>query len=749
MTNYNSFLRNKIISHEVYLKLSSLWQKTADALGNNSIFINSENIINNQEKYYSPTKFDNFQLIIDTKIQALLFVEKQINDFYYQITITFVIEEIKEFCHQIKLKLDIELYTEIENYLKNVSFNQSNTTEFAFSLLEIFSDPFDIQKPAKVDSIYNKNNSIEEILKSRIEQENILHTLTQQIQDNLELDTIIQNTIERVKDLLKIDRVLIYQIDVPITTNSITKLADLVTYETKASEGISSVLNFKEDNCLQWENVEQKYIDNFILVINDIDNCSLSTCLTKVMVELGVKSKVVVPIIVKHKLWALLIVHQCTNTRNWDDNEIKFLKHISEYLAVAVYQHNYYQQLEGQKQALEKQVEKKAKQLQDALILAEVAQQSKTDFLGSISHELRTPLTCIIGLSGTLLHWSNDSENNLLSPEKEARYLKIIQESGRKLLQLINNILDFAEIESGKFLLNIEEVFIENIAQSVLLYGLEIAKNKGVALTLDYQATSLLNSFYADGERLYQILLNLVDNAIKFTAAGGEVILKIWGENDQVIFQVQDTGIGIYEEQIPLLFKRFQQLENYRTRTNPGTGLGLALTRHLVELHGGFIEVSSLVGKGSTFTVYLPNSKSNLLVKQEENTYISVDDSYHKTIVIICDDDEIGTFLCELLTAANYQVIWLFDATEVVEKISLIEPRVIILEQSQFTALKLASQIKSIGDDSSHLIVIRDKISGQDWEDLSNSGVDEYLLKPLQPRILLRKIGKAMTLSED
>jgi len=748
MTNYNSFLRNKIVSHQIYIKLCSLWQETANTLGNNSIFVNSENIINSQEKYYGLTKFNNFQLIIDNNIQALLFVEKQINDFYYQITITFVIEEIEDFCHQIKPFLNFKLSEKIENYLESIPFNKENiATEFVFKLLEIFSNPFDIKEQEKIENIYNKNDSIENILKNRIEQENILHTLTQQIQDNLELNTIIQDTIERVKDLLKIDRLLIYQTDTPIIINNKTVFKNLVTYETKASDNISSVLNFKEDNCLQWENVEQKYIDDFILVVNDIDNCNLDTCLTKVMAELGVKSKVVVPIVVKHKLWALLIVHQCTNTRNWDDNEIKFLKHISEYLAVAVYQHNYYQQLEGQKQALEKQVEKKAKQLQDALILAEVAQQSKTDFLGSISHELRTPLTCIIGLSGTLLHWSKDSENNLLSPEKEARYLKIIQESGRKLLQLINNILDFAEIESGKFLLNIEEVFLENIAQTVFLYGLEIARNKDVSVKLSYQGNSFSDSFYADGERLYQILLNLVDNAIKFTAAGGEVMIKVWGENNQAIFQVQDTGIGIYEEQIPLLFKRFQQLENYRTRTNPGTGLGLALTKHLVELHGGFIEVDSMVGKGSTFTVRLPNSKSSLFVKQEENSYISVNGNYHKTIVIICDDDEIGTFLCELLTAANYQVIWLFDATEVVEKIGLIEPRLIILEQSQLIALKLASQIRSIDNDGFHLMVIRDEISGQDWENLSNSGVNEYLLKPLQPRVLLRKISKVMSVT--
>lgn len=340
-----------------------------------------------------------------------------------------------------------------------------------------------------------------------------------------------------------------------------------------------------------------------------------------------------------------------------------------------------------------------------------------------------------------MLHWSQDKQHKL-STEQQIRYLRIIQDSGRKLLQLINNILDFADIEAGKSLLFIEQISLQNISNMIYLAGIEIARNQGISVKLDNLTTPELDLFYADGERLYQILLNLVDNAIKFTPSGGEVIIRLMRNQNQVIFQIEDTGIGIYEEQISLLFTKFQQLENYRTRTYSGTGLGLALTKHLVELHGGLIEVESVVGKGSIFTVILPNSEEKNNIKPKIIEKEIGDIKINKTIVIICDDDEIGTFLCELLTAADYQVIWLIDVSEAINRIKLINPAVVILEKNQQISLSISNALKNDENKSFYLIVIRDEINGNDWENLSNSGIDEYLLKPLLPRVLLKKMSR-------
>lgn len=742
-------LISRIIPYQMFTKIASLWQELATNNYLEGIYLREDNLMNLEIKNIRQEKqsFHSFQLFLAENIQALLLVEKKIDDLYYQITITFENQEILDFIELIhsKIELNQENLSKIYSLLSTSRKEDNSSQYFIFNLMQILTEPLSFQDNYFND--YTQHQTIEVILRNRIEQERILHQVTQQIQQDLDLLVIVKMTIEQVQSLLQIDRLLIYQLKVPIknkTSEEITYI-DTVTYEAKASNMIASVLNFQEENCFNnIKDSEKKYLGGFYLVIEDVNHSNLNPCLKELMQKLGVKAKIAMPIIVKNKLWGLLIAHQCFTSRKWKSNEVNFLKSITEYLAVAIYQYNSYHTLEEQKKLLEKQVAKKGKQLQDALLVAQVANQSKTEFLGSISHELRTPLTCVIGLSGTLLHWSKDADNNL-SLEQQIRYLKIIQDSGKKLLALINNILDFADIEAGKSLLYMEEISLENLSKIVYLSAIEISQNKGIKINLDYQISSDLDLFYCDGERLYQILLNLIDNAIKFTPFGGKVTIRMKRNKSQTIFQIEDTGIGISKEQIPLLFTKFQQLENYRTRTHSGTGLGLALTKHLVDLHGGSIEVKSTVDQGSIFTVSLPNSSANYMIKSkinEKETREISDIKINKTIVIVCEDDEIGTFLCQLLTAADYQIIWLVDVYEAIHRIRLINPSIVILEQNEEASLDMCKMIKSESQDNLYLMVIKEEISGSEWENLSNLGVDEYLLKPLQPRVLLRKIAK-------
>lgn len=742
-------LVSRIIPHQMFAKIVSLWQELAINNSVEGIYLSNDNLINLEIENISQEKqsFHSFQLFLADNIQALLLVEKKINDLYYQVTITFDNQEIVDFIELINLKIDLtkDNLDKIFSLLSNSTNKDHPEQSFIFALMKILTEPLSFQDNYLND--YSQHQTIEVILKNRIEQERILHQVTQQIQQDLDLLVIVKMTIEQVQSLLQIDRLLIYQLKVPIKDKSSAEITyiDTVTYEAKASSVIPSVLNFQEESCFNnIKDSKKKYLEGFYLAIEDVNHSNLNRCLKESMEKLGVKAKIAMPIIVKNELWGILIAHQCFTVRKWKSNEINFLKNITEYLAVAIYQYNSYHILEEQKELLEKQVVKKAKQLQDALLVAQIANQSKTEFLGSISHELRTPLTCIIGLSGTLLHWSKDVNNNL-SLEQQIRYLKIIQDSGRKLLELINNILDFADIEAGKSLLYLEDISLENLGKMIYLSALEIAQNQGIKINLDYDINKNLDLFYGDGERLYQILFNLVDNAIKFTPVGGEVTIRIRRNKTQTIFQIEDTGIGINQEQIPLLFTKFQQLENYRTRTHSGTGLGLALTKHLVELHGGIIEVKSIIDQGSIFTVSLPNFSPNYSIKSkinEQEIQEIYDLKINKTIVIICEDDEIGTFLCQLLTAADYQVIWLVDIYEAIHRIRLINPSIVILEQNKEASLEICQTIKSESKNNLYLMVIKDEISGSEWENLSNYGVDEYLLKPLQPRVLLRKIAK-------
>jgi PAS domain S-box-containing protein len=239
--------------------------------------------------------------------------------------------------------------------------------------------------------------------------------------------------------------------------------------------------------------------------------------------------------------------------------------------------------------------------LRQANLELERAMRVKDEFLAAMSHELRTPLTGILGLSEVLLQGLYGPLN-----EKQASSARTIEESGRHLLQLINDILDLSKIESGRFELRPVEVGVNEICQaSFRLVGpMAAAKRQTLAFSCRPQEISLR----ADSRRLKQILVNLLSNAIKFTPEGGELGLEVWADRAEslVHFKVWDMGIGIAPEDLHRLFKPFVQLDSSLSRSYTGTGLGLSLVRRLADLHGGRVSIESQPGAGSRFTLSLP-----------------------------------------------------------------------------------------------------------------------------------------------
>ncbi len=372
-----------------------------------------------------------------------------------------------------------------------------------------------------------------------------------------------------------------------------------------------------------------------------------------------------------------------------------------------------------------------------------MANQSKNEFLGNMSHELRTPLTRVIGLSGTLLHWSITAQGKIpLTIEKQQQYLKTIHDSGKHLLSLINSILEFSEVESGKHLLNIERISLYRLASKVLHLCQEEAEDKSIDLNLDFPIKSTEDLFDADSIRLQEILLNLISNAIKFTPPGGQVILRIWREGKIVIFEVEDTGIGISQQQIPLLFEKFQQLESSRQRIHGGTGLGLALTKQLVELHGGTIEVESAIGEGSLFRVCLPNQIRLHPMKNDAIAQDKDEDRQSRNIVLITKDEVIATFICELLTAADYKLVWLVDASSAIEQITLLEPKTVIFDRDITREIyDFIEMIKeAYNSESLQLILLCSQIEQSEWKILEQAGIKDYLIKSTNLPQILQKL---------
>jgi PAS domain S-box-containing protein len=224
----------------------------------------------------------------------------------------------------------------------------------------------------------------------------------------------------------------------------------------------------------------------------------------------------------------------------------------------------------------------------------------KSEFLANMSHELRTPLNGIIGFAEFLV----DEKPGPLNP-KQREYLQDILDSGHHLLHLINDVLDLSKIEAGKVDLKVERFSLTGAIKDVLTVINSVARDK--QLRISFQVAPEIGEVRLDRAKLKQVLYNLLSNAVKFTNERGEVRVvaePVAGGGFRL--QVSDTGIGIRREDFHRLFVEFEQLESGAFRRFEGTGLGLALTRKIVELHGGSIEVESEVGRGSTFTVVLP-----------------------------------------------------------------------------------------------------------------------------------------------
>jgi signal transduction histidine kinase len=239
------------------------------------------------------------------------------------------------------------------------------------------------------------------------------------------------------------------------------------------------------------------------------------------------------------------------------------------------------------------------REIQEKSAQLEVANKHKSDFLANMSHELRTPLNAIIGFSEVLIDKMFGELN-----AKQADYLKDIHESGKHLLSLINDILDLSKIEAGRMDLDLSTFHLPTALSNAMTLIRERAQRHDIKLGLDVDTR--LGEFQADERKVKQILLNLLSNAVKFTPDGGRVDVIAKMDTTKVAIAVKDTGIGIAPEDHAAVFEEFKQVGRDYTRKAEGTGLGLALTKRFVELHGGEISLASAPGKGSTFTITLP-----------------------------------------------------------------------------------------------------------------------------------------------
>lgn len=576
---------------------------------------------------------------------------------------------------------------------------------------------------------------VDAALHQQVQQERLIDQVTTQIRQSLELPTLLQTAISKVLECLEADRLLIYQFESQLP--GIETPEGSMTYESCASE--TAALQLKTELSRPWANSldnYQRYSQGATLATDQVSKAAdLLDGPVKLLYRGKVRSQIITPIRIQDQLWGLLIAHQF-RPRTWELRDINFLEQIAEHLAVAIHQDQLYQQVQIQKQTLEQQVAQRTQDLRDALTETQSANRVKSDFLAIMSHELRTPLTCVIGMSATLIRWSLGPLN-----DKQRGYLQTIHDSGEHLLELINDILELSHTESGRATLTLSEFSLSGLAHQCVQMLRDKAEQGELTIRVNVNIPGGCDAFVADSRRVKQMLFNLLSNAIKFTPPEGEIILRVWVEPNTAIFQVEDTGIGIPLSQQPLLFQKFQQLDTSYRRTHEGTGLGLALTKQFVDLHRGWIEVKSVEGEGTTFTIELPN-QSILDVREDLLRSQFAADPLAR-IILLEEDEESAALICEMLTAAGYHVIWLVEDTTAREQIQFLQPAAVIIsaDRDEEDWLKLIRQFHKFSEVMNFkIIALAPGATVEDPQSCLAAGADTFLQKPLNPEHLVHKM---------
>jgi len=413
------------------------------------------------------------------------------------------------------------------------------------------------------------------------------------------------------------------------------------------------------------------------------------------------------------------------------------------------------------------------------------ATRLKDEFLANMSHELRTPLNAILGMAEGLLE---EVFGNIF--EQQIKPLKTIERSGNHLLELINDILDVAKIESGQMILDLNPTAMEPLCQSSLVLIKQQANKK--RLRVELKIPTNLPLVMIDERRIRQVLINLLSNAVKFTPEGGKITLEVGIHSQETIepkskimFQgkevrvfspqnirekpilplvkeqrpqeqkflqisIRDTGIGIAAEDMKYLFKPFVQVDSALIRKYSGSGLGLSLVKSIIDLHGGKVEVKSKIGVGSCFTVYLPyisvKSSSPAIVIQDHNIYLDLMEHQESALILLAEDNEanISTF-ANYLRAKGYRLELAKNGREAIALSQSLSPDLILMDiqMPEIDGLEAIRQIRCRPTNNKMPIIALTALAMKgDCERCLEVGADGYLAKPVKLKELHLAIQK-------
>jgi len=371
--------------------------------------------------------------------------------------------------------------------------------------------------------------------------------------------------------------------------------------------------------------------------------------------------------------------------------------HIQKLLQVAQETNEELSVMNEELQTQTEELQAQAEELEWQRFQVEEADRLKSEFLSNMSHELRTPLNSVLALAQLM-----QSRGTGVNLAQDAEYLQVIERNGRHLLNLINDILDIARIESGRVQLTLSEIDPNAACARALETVGPLAAERGLRLKGDYEA---LPQMYTDEDKLQQILINLLSNAVKFTEQG-EVELLVAVAGDQVRFVVRDTGVGIAPEALPYIFDKFRQADGSTTRRFEGTGLGLAICQSLAKILGGKLTVTSEVGRGSTFTLSLPRTcpatqdmgATTVSAPPMSAPAPALPQGEQPLILVVEDNPVAAQQISTILEEQGYAVQVASGGSEALETLSRVRPDGIILDlmMPEMDGFQVLEQIRAV-----------------------------------------------------
>jgi signal transduction histidine kinase/CheY-like chemotaxis protein/HPt (histidine-containing phosphotransfer) domain-containing protein len=434
----------------------------------------------------------------------------------------------------------------------------------------------------------------------------------------------------------------------------------------------------------------------------------------------------------------------------FDDDEVRLLDELASDLAFAL------RTIDDERQRKQSETE-----LVVAKVAAEAANRAKSEFLANMSHEIRTPMTAILGFSDLLT-----SPN--LPYQEQREFLAGIQRNGKALLELISDILDLSRIEADRLTLDRMDCPLQQIIDDVLSVVQVRAEQKGLALELDY-AFPLPETIHADPLRLRQVLTNLIGNAVKFTERGSvRITVRCTQERDgagRMQFAISDTGIGIPADKMGELFEPFTQVDGSTTRRYGGTGLGLAISRRLAKALGGDVQVTSHLGKGSTFTltidagslkgVRMRQSPQSASTAEEEPSFTEHEVPLHGRVLLAEDVPDVHIVICQILQKMNLDVEIAENgglACERAEK-SQVEGKpfdliLMDIQMPKMNGYEATRWLRQHGWKGPVVALTAHALAG-DREKCLAAGCDDYIVKPITAKglrdVLSRYLGQRAT----